>query len=61
MNKYRIVKKINGLGAIKFYVEWRVAFFFWYESVRFDTHEETAQFIEDRMRAEAANTWVRAK
>jgi hypothetical protein len=73
MNKYRIVKKINGLGTIKFYVEQRVAFFFWCElaeyyyefptgeRVRFDAREGAWQWVEDRMRSEASNTWVRAK
>lgn len=73
MRKYRTVKKINRLGTVKFYVEQRVAFFFWCElmayycgcptgeSVRFDTSAGAAQWIEDRLRDEARNTWKRAR
>jgi hypothetical protein len=72
-NKYRIVKKINGHGVVKFFVELRVMFFFWSELRRwrygmptgetesFETQEGAKLFIKERMDEEADETWVRAK
>lgn len=73
VHTYRVVKQMNGSGAVKFCVEQRVLFFFWtvimsYSFLRpagevkqFETREEAQMFIDDRMRNEAENTWVRAK
>ena len=73
MNRYRIVKKINGLGTVRYYVEQRVALFLWCELVKysfdapagkklpFETRDDAQICIDNRMRLDAEHTWVRVR